>query len=138
MHALNTDHPAYVASQNSIRCVTRKDKDAWLALFAEDAVVEDPVGVSPLDPTGQGHHGRDAIAGFWDMAIAVGDIRFDLLQSHPCGDACANVAHLTKSFGPELKVEIDLVIVYRVNADGKIISLKAYWEYEKVAKQLGG
>lgn len=137
MQVIHTEHPAYIASQNSIRHVTAKNKEGWLALFAEDAVVEDPVGVSPLDPEGRGHHGRAGIGAFWDMAIAVGDIEFKLLQSHPCGDSCANVAHLTKRFSPEMAIGIDLVIVYRVNAAGKIIALKAYWEYDKVARQLG-
>lgn len=137
MQVIHTEHPAYIASQNSIRHVTAKNKEAWLDLFAEDAVVEDPVGVSPLDPEGRGHHGRVGISAFWDMAIAIGDIEFKLLQSHPCGDSCANVAHLTKRFSPEMAIEIDLVIVYRVNAAGRIISLKAYWEYDKVARQLG-
>lgn len=138
MQPIHTEHPAYIASQNSIRHVVSKNKEAWLDLFAEDAVVEDPLGVSPLDPSGKGHHGRAGISAFWDMAIAAGDIRFELLQSHPCGDSCANVAHLTKSFSPEMKIEIDLVIVYRVNAASKVVSLKAYWEYDRVAKQLGG
>ena len=28
-----------------------KDKSKWLGLFAEDAVVEDPIGVSPVSYT---------------------------------------------------------------------------------------
>ena len=36
-------------------------KDEWLALFTPDAVVEDPVGPSPLDPEGKGHHGHDGM-----------------------------------------------------------------------------
>ena len=31
-----------------------KDKAKWLSLFAENAVVQDPIGVSPLDPSGEG------------------------------------------------------------------------------------
>ena len=46
------------------------DRDGWLALFAEDGVVEDPVGVSPLDPTGLGRRGKAAIAKFWDDVIS--------------------------------------------------------------------
>ena len=38
-----------------------KDKAKWLSLFAENAVVQDPIGVSPLDPSGEGHKGLEAI-----------------------------------------------------------------------------
>lgn len=39
------------------------DRDGWLALFTDDAVLEDPVGSAP-------HEGRDAIAAFWDAVHA--------------------------------------------------------------------
>ena len=32
-----------------------KDKKNWLALFDKNAVVQDPIGKSPLDPVGNGH-----------------------------------------------------------------------------------
>ena len=42
-------HPARTASRRSMDAVSRGAKDEWLALFAEDAVIEDPVGVSMFD-----------------------------------------------------------------------------------------
>jgi hypothetical protein len=39
------------------------DGEGWLALFTDDAVLEDPVGSPP-------HQGRAAIAGFWDAVHA--------------------------------------------------------------------
>ena len=44
--------------------VAAGDREGWLELFAEDAVVEDPIGPSPFDPEGKGHHGREAIDAF--------------------------------------------------------------------------
>src|ERR1700735_4696656 len=41
-----------------------RDREGWLDLFADDAVVQDPIGPSPFDPSGTGHHGREAIAAF--------------------------------------------------------------------------
>jgi hypothetical protein len=35
-----------------------------------------------------------------------------------------------------VEIGTDCVIVYRVNAAGRIVSLKAYWEFEKIAAQL--
>src|SRR5689334_24745590 len=42
-------HPARDASIASYEAVSRKDKDAWLALFADDGWIEDPVGPSVFD-----------------------------------------------------------------------------------------
>jgi steroid Delta-isomerase len=47
------------AVQEYCRAENEKDKDAWLALFADGAVHEDPVGQSV-------NAGLDQIAGFWD------------------------------------------------------------------------
>ena len=127
---------AQQASFNSIKSVKAKNKEGWLALFDDNAVVEDPVGVSPLDPTGLGHKGKEAIGAFWDLAIAHGDLEFDLKASHPVGYEVANVATLIKKLTDTIAITTDLVIVYRVNDAGKIVSLKAYWEYEKVQQQL--
>ena len=51
------DHPARAASQASMAAVTAGDRAAWLAPFAADAVVEDPIGPSMFDPDGAGHRG---------------------------------------------------------------------------------
>ena len=64
------EHPVRRLSQRSYDLVSRKQKDEWLTLWAEDAVIEDPVGPSFFDPDGKGHHGLDAIGAFWDLAIA--------------------------------------------------------------------
>ena len=45
--------------QEYCRAENEKDKDAWLALFTDGAVHEDPVGRSK-------NVGLDQIAGFWD------------------------------------------------------------------------
>lgn len=45
-------HPARDASLASMEAVEAGDRDTWLALFADDAVVEDPIGPSAFDPDG--------------------------------------------------------------------------------------
>jgi ketosteroid isomerase-like protein len=120
---------AQEAAYNSIDRVQSKDKAGWLALFADDAVVQDPVGISPLDPTGLGHRGKEAIGRFWDMVNSRNQIRFELRESYPCADECANVGtfHIT---APDGSVSLTkLAIVYRVNDKGLILSLKAYWVF---------
>jgi len=50
--------------------VHARDRDGWLDLFADDALVQDPIGPSPSDPEGKGHYGKEAIAAFYDNVIA--------------------------------------------------------------------
>ena len=61
--ASDRDHPARRASRQSMAAVAAGSKDQWLALFAPNAVVEDPVGPSMLDPSAKGHHGHDGNGG---------------------------------------------------------------------------
>ncbi|MDY0067299.1 MAG: nuclear transport factor 2 family protein [Steroidobacteraceae bacterium] len=127
---------AQQAGAESLAAVKAKNKAAWLDLFAEDAIIQDPVGVSPLDPSGLGHRGKEAIGRFWDAAIAPGQLETHIRESYPCGDECANVATFVNRMPDGLEIKTDLVVVYRVDASGKIVSLKAYWEYSKIAAQL--
>ena len=112
-----------------------KDKDKWLSLFAENAVVQDPIGVSPLDPSGEGHKGLEAIEAFYDNVIANGDLIFEIKESIPCGDECANFAHITNKInGAEIKTK--MIVIYRVNSDNKIVSLRAFWDYQAMENQM--
>ena len=46
----------------SLNAVKKGDKEAWLALYEDDATVEDPVGGHPhFDPEGKGQQGKAAI-----------------------------------------------------------------------------
>ena len=51
------DHPARRAGLLSQKYVSERNREAWLDLWAEDGFIADPVGVSRLDPEGQGHRG---------------------------------------------------------------------------------
>ena len=84
-----SEHPARAAAQRSMDCVHAKKREDWIANFAEDAHIEDPIGKSPLDPSGQGHRGRAAIAAFWDRIIAPNRVMFDIRHSYACGSECA-------------------------------------------------
>ena len=130
----NDNHPAALANINSFAAVVAKDKQAWLELFADDAVVQDPVGVSGLDPTGLGHKGKEAIAGFWDMTIANSTIDFDVKFREPRGDECAVVAALTNRMADGNSLSTEMVVIYKVNEQGKIISLRAFWDYDGLTR----
>ncbi len=131
-HPADDDRSARAASLRSRAAVHARDREAWLALFAPDAVVQDPVGVSPLDETGEGHHGIDAIAQFWDSVIAANPIRMDIYASYAGGSEVANVMTITTTFPDGATAAVDLVGIYRVNDDGRIASMRAFWEFDKV------
>ncbi|MCH2172945.1 nuclear transport factor 2 family protein [Myxococcota bacterium] len=123
--------PAERAFYRHLETIALGDRDAWLENFAEDAVVEDPVGPSPLDPSGQGHRGRVAIGEFWDRMIGPGELRFAIERAYVCGDEIANVGTIYNRLpGTDAEIGAEGVFVYRVDAAGKIVSLKAYWDYE--------
>ena len=112
-----------------------KDKGSWLALFAKDALVQDPIGKSPLDPEGNGHKGIAAIEKFYDTVIANGDIEFTIIESIPCADECANYAQIVNLVG-DIKIETKMIVIYRINSNNKIESLRAFWDYQKMENQL--
>ena len=117
----------------SMAAVEAGDRAAWLALFAEDAVVQDPVGPSAFDPEGLGHHGLEAIGAFYDNVIGANEsIRFDIRHSYLCGDEVANVGTIRIGFAGGGAVEVDGVYCYRRGADGKLASLRAFWEAEQI------
>ena len=131
------DHPARRASQRSAATVATGVKEDWLALFAPDGVVEDPVGPSVFDPEGKGHHGHDGIGRFWDLAIAgVKSFHFSIYDSFANGDSCANVGTITTVLADGSTVETEGVFVYRVNDEGLITSMRAHWEFERAMDTL--
>jgi steroid Delta-isomerase len=131
MTQTEVDHPAQAAGRRSREAAIAKDKDAWLALFAEDAIVEDPVGPSPFDPEGKGHRGRDAISRFWDLTIANTDkLEFDFRDAFRCGNEEANVGAIITTFGGH-QITAEGVFTYRVNEEGKLVALRAYWELDR-------
>jgi steroid Delta-isomerase len=127
-----TDSAVHLAGSRSRAAAVARDKEAWLALFADDAVVEDPIGPSHFDPDGNGHRGKEAIAKFFDMAIAPSQLEFHFEKTYQCGNEEANVGHIVIVAGG-YRVIADGVFTYRVDDDGKISALRAYWELDKAA-----
>jgi len=115
----SANSPAHVAGIRSRQAAVAHDQEAWLAVFADDAVVEDPIGPSHFDPEGKGHRGKEAIAKFYDMAIAATELTLNFERTYQCGNVEANVANnVIRSAGYEIAVAG--VFTYRVNDEGKI------------------
>lgn len=130
MTVTNPEAPAHLAGKRSREAAIARDKDAWLALFADDAIVEDPVGPSHFDPEGNGHRGKEAIAAFFDMAIAPSQLEFNFVETYQCGNEEANVGHIV-IVASGFRVVAEGVFTYRVNDEGKIVALRAFWELDR-------
>ena len=118
--------------RRSRAAVHAKDRDGWLGLFADNAVVQDPIGPSPFDPEGNGHRGREAIAAFYDNVIAPSDaITFEIEQSYLCGAEVADVGIIrTTLAGGTHQAVVRGVYTYRSNGVGKLAALRAFWEFD--------
>jgi steroid Delta-isomerase len=108
------------------------DKESWLALFADDAYVQDPIGPSAFDPEGKGHHGKEAIGAFYDTVIASAEaISFEIQQSYMCGDEVADVGIISTTLaGGTHQAIVHGVYTYKSNGAGKLAWLRAFWEMD--------
>lgn len=131
-HPADDDRSARAASLRSRAFVQAADREGWLGIFADDAVVQDPVGVSFLDETGEGHKGREGIGRFWDEVISQNPVRMDIVSSHAGGDEVANYLTITTSFPDGSTVAGEMVAIYRVDGEGKVLSLRAFWEVDQL------
>lgn len=115
----------------SLEAVKQRQRDVWLGLFAEDAVVEDPVGPSTLDPEGKGCRGKEEIAKFYDMFSAA-QKSYDYIVHHivPRGDEVATDATFLIETTDGTHMEVRSINVYRISPDNRILSLRAFWNAE--------
>ena len=59
---------------------------------------------------GERRKGIKAIEAFYDNVIANGDLIFEIKESIPCGDECANFAHITNKInGAEIKTKMIVI-----------------------------
>lgn len=136
---LNIDrdnHPAVLAGRRSREAVEARDKAAWLANFAANGSVEDPVGPSMFDEEGVGHHGAEQLAAFWDKTIGTTEkIDFVFDKEIICGDEVAYIGKIVTHIAGHV-TEADGVFTYKADADGNLAALRAFWEVEATMKTL--
>ena len=119
--------------------VRRTDREQWLSLFANDAVVHDPVGPSPHDPTGEGFTGKKRLEEFWDLMIGPRPMVITSHKQIAAGPVdCACIATATNHLDEDPSIDIEMIVTYQVNNKGLITSINAYWDMNAVAEQLTG
>jgi hypothetical protein len=125
--------PAAVAAHN---------KRAWLALFAEQNIVEDPVGSRPhvsgiFDPR-SGRRGNGALSRFYDSFIAPNTIAFDVQHDIVNGNTVVRDLNIKITMSKRVVVTVPMHLCYRLSEeqDGLRIShLAAHWEMLPMVKQ---
>lgn len=118
--------------------VSAGDREAWLDLYDEDAVLEDPVGGSPLDPDGTGLRGRAALEGFWDLIVGPNNLEFEITGSHTGGEEATVLATVRGRYANGAEVSYEGVFIYAVGEDRKIRSVRAFWDLDELMSALGG
>ena len=96
------------------------DMDIIRAIFADDAVVEDPVGTEPREGIG-------AIVEFYQQGFAAGA---KLVLTQPVRVAGSSVAFAFDVVMGDMK--ISPIDVFDFNAEGKIRHMRAYWGPENM------
>ncbi|MEP5765287.1 MAG: nuclear transport factor 2 family protein [Halieaceae bacterium] len=134
------EHPARRAALLSREYVQTQNRQGWLDLYAEDAIIEDPIGVSMIDPAGEGHRGAAAREAFWDNFIAPSHISIEIHHSYAAGNEVANRITITTEIpageGKKLVQLVTGIFTYHVNEEGKLLSLRGYWETDDPANSL--
>lgn len=98
-----------------------RNKEAFLLLFATDAVQVDPYP-APANV------GREAIGAFFDNAMNMGpDLTLNVERTIVCGDTAA-VDFTVRLTSGEMLVSFSGVDVFTINDDGLITNIVAYWD----------
>ncbi len=100
-----------------VDALTNNDLEAIVSLYADNAVVEDPVGSEP-------HRGIDAIRDFY-----AGLVKYNLKAelSGPIRMAGDEVAFPFNCDNPVAGVTLNIIDVFKFDDTGKVVSMRAFW-----------
>jgi steroid Delta-isomerase len=105
-----------------------KDRESWLALWENDAVLDDPVGTEGFVRAGSRFEGIDAVTGFWDNVIAkTSGLRYEIERCYPGGDVLALAIHFQTTRGSQVS-HLHALNVYKRSQNGKLASMQSFWD----------
>ena len=127
-----TDSPVVLASRASWRCVQAGDGEGWLALMAEDIVIEDPIGDAVTNPGGSGVRGKEAVRAFFDTNIGPNRLTVTCEETFPSSSPTeiAYILVLRTEFPNGFVASVRGVFTYKVNDDGLITNLRGFWNMD--------
>lgn len=135
-----SESPVVTASQASWRCVQSGDREGWLALMADDVLVEDPIGTAVTNPDGTGVRGKQALAAFYDTNIAPNTLTVTCEATFPSSSPTeiAYILVLRTEFPNGFVASVRGVFTYRVNDAGLITNLRGFWNMDAMEFSEGG
>src|SRR5215212_421479 len=102
-----------VAKESPAR-VAAHDKAGWLALFARQGMIEDPVGAAPHRRSGSGEAGRDPLDDFYETFIAPNDIRLDSSLDVVAGREVARDVVISTRLPHGAEAEVAAYLLYEI------------------------
>jgi steroid delta-isomerase len=132
--------PALTASQASWRCVQSRDREGWLALMADDVVIEDPIGESFTNPDGNGVRGKQAVGAFYDNIVEANQTTITCEETFPSSspNEIAHILVLHFNIAGEHPASVRGIFTYRVNDAGLLTNLRGYWNMDAMKFGLQG
>lgn len=129
---MSSDPAALLAhvARSPVLCAAH-DKAGWIALFARDAQINDPVGSAP-------HEGHEAISRFYDTFIAPNALKFDVEQDFVAGMSVMRDLTLTSTMATGLAIPVPMHLRYDLAEESgvlKIHRLYAHWELPVLLRQ---
>lgn len=120
--------------ERSPAAVARHDRAGWIALFAADCVIEDPVGSRPHRAGDRG-----VIARFYDTFIAPNVIVFRRGRDYVDGLRVLRDLSIEIRMAPRVVIRVPMYLVYELCREAgelRIRRLAAHWELRPMLVQL--
>jgi steroid delta-isomerase len=111
-----------------IDCLVRSDLEGVLALFADNATIEDPVGTEIKA-------GADDLRAFYQLACD--SISAAVRDGSPrvAGTHIAFAFTVTIGLEPD-SMQIDIIDIFECDSAGKIVAMRAYWGPDNMRPQI--
>lgn len=117
-------HRMVAAIEAHCRTLSAHDKEEWLSLWAEDTVLEDPVGVDI-------YRGKETLATtFWGLIEELSPMKLWLERDViVCGHEAIGLLHGVVTRDGQLTRVGPIVDHFVFNENGEIASMRAFWKY---------
>jgi steroid delta-isomerase len=116
-----------IALQHYIDAINARDTDAVVALYADGATIEDPVGSPAIQ-------GREAIAAFYAKVVPLGlKLRMVAPARGSHGNAAAMAFEVDAPAAGGGRSIVRVIDVMTFDAEGKFTSMRAFWAPDDMA-----